>query len=1239
MRLHELELVGFKSFGDRTRLRFDPAFTAIVGPNGSGKSNLVDAIRWLLGEQSHKQLRTPDSSEILFQGEQQIDRMNFAEVSMTLMPVDEELLQGPGDPLAVGRHYERDGTNHYLLNGSKSRLKEVRATLNEAGFGLNAMSILSQGRIDAVLSLHPAERRVILEEVSQIHGFQVNKDKTLEKISQTRDNLQRLEDVLREVTDRMAELAQQALAARRHGELITAKADREQALLGRDLDRRASAVAGLRRELADAEAAVASYRQQVAQLREELGEMEATSQQLQGALTTHLAEQAELAVRASESRNLAARQSEQASQVQATLTGLTRRREALESRRKDLLATEEQTTTEIDGLRGHVSSAQERAVATRTEWNALREELTGTEAAWQAARTSRASLEAQQQRIERDLAVLESSLVQLTQALEELGPALSEVADTLPGCEQAVDRAKSDAAEAEAIWQEAQHAVAPAAEAVQASRDQVARLESTLQESRGALAECTGERKSLEQLEKAREGFEGGGRALLDATQRGKLAATLAPLLENVTVTPGYELAVEAALGPLTQALIASDWTALDLAFDWLVQHDQGRAVLIAPELVPAPHNLPEAPKARTWHHDPEPGEWAQVPAPRPILTVEPTPHSLRTLADVITAPPESTAIIAALCGSIRLTDSLESARRAHAVGDRATWVTTHGEVLHPWGAVTAGATTALVGGMISRHARLDLLRESEIALQQQMDDLAAALTAARSRELEAGRALDQARQKAQDSRARHTEALHQLTRAEQTLKQTEAAMIQLQNRQSTAVAKSTEAERQAEGQRDLLQQVMAQLEGTANAAALEQQVIRLREDVQRAQVATHENDLRARDLASRLTALEKSLAEANAERIRLDAEADPLHLELSAAEEALTALEGDLPQLELFASEAATALEASRAEETRLRTALHEAQQGLAESRSDLAGLDGDLAQALGEKESLQIRLARAEADVDLLGAQVREHPWFQATFPSLAQGLETLLVDPAWKAFLEPLAPAAQLKRELADIEVQLTELGEVNTLAARDYGHQEERHGTLKTQRQDLLDAILDLEASLKEIEQKSKLALQEVYERTRSNFQEVFAELFPGGEARLEWSDPERILESGLEISVHFPGKGVRHLMQFSGGERTLIAIAFLFAVLQAKPPTFVILDEVEAALDDANVEKFLRLVDLYKHHFQFIVITHNKLTMEHAPLLYGVTLRKGGHSQILSVRVQEWIAAQDGAPVAVTALTA
>lgn len=1230
MRLHELELVGFKSFGDRTRLRFDPAFTAIVGPNGSGKSNLVDAIRWLLGEQSHKQLRTPDSSEVLFQGEQATDRMNFAEVSMTLSPAADDMAETLTVPLIVGRHYERDGTNHYLLNGSRSRLKEVRSTLNEAGFGLNAMSILSQGRIDAVLSLHPAERRVILEEVSQIHGFQVNKDKTLEKIAATRDNLQRLEDVLREVTDRMAELAQQALAARRHGELTAARADREQSLLARDLDRRARAVQALRQELADAAAAAESYRSQVQELREELTGVETQAQDLQRILTAHLASQAELAVRASESRNQATRQSEQATQLQSSLSSLTRRREALTSRLKDLEATIVTVTGELDGLMGHAVAAQERAESARISLQHLQQDLTSTQEAWQAARTSRASLEAQRQRLEREIAVLTSTRDQFAVSLAELGPHLESLAAQLPALSEAVEAARLATVEGDTAWQQAQAGVAPAAEKLQSLRDQVARLEATLQDARSRQAAIAAERKSLEQLEKVREGYEGGGRALLDAAQQGKRAGSLTPLLDQLTVLPGYELAVEAMLGPLTQALIAEDWTALDAAFDWLVQEDRGRALLVAPELVPPRSRPASVPVAVP--HDPSPSDWQQVygPAAPVVQTTAPTLPLVRYLSESLAAPAPLEPLIHALCGDVRVADSLEDARRAHAAGERSTWVTKQGEVLHPWGGVLGGATTALQGGLISRHARLEQLREQEADSNRQVEQLTAALATARKSEADAQRDLEQQRLVVQEARARHTELLHQLSVSEQQSRQAQGTQQELEQRQQQLTRKIADTTQQLKQQDALLGQVDAQLEGTANAAVLEQQVSRLREDVQRTQSTAHEAELRSQELISRIAALEQQTREALAEQERLQVESVPLAEELATTEAALQALEGELPQLELFASEAGAALEASRAEEHRLRGELQESQSALAEGRSDLAGLEGDLAQALGEKESLQIRLARAEADVDLLGTQVTGHPWFQERFPSLADGLETLFTDPSWKAFLDPLAPAAQLKRELAEIETQLAELGEVNTLAARDYAHQEERHGTLRDQRQDLLDAITDLEASLREIESKSRQALEDVYDRTRANFQEVFGELFPGGEARLEWSDPDHILESGLEISVHFPGKGGRHLMQFSGGERTLIAIAFLFAVLQAKPPTFVILDEVEAALDDANVEKFLRLVDLYKHHFQFVVITHNKLTMEHAPLLYGVTLRKGGHSQILSVRVQEWIASQEGA---------
>lgn len=1224
MRLLDLDLTGFKSFGDRTRLRFDPAFTAIVGPNGSGKSNLVDAIRWLLGEQSHKQLRTPDSAEILFQGEQAADRMNFSEVTMTLATGEGE----EADLLHVGRRYERDGANHYLLNGQKSRLRDVRTTLAEQGFGLNAMSILSQGRIDAVLSLHPAERRVILEEVAQIHGFQVNKDKTLEKIAQTRDNLQRMEDVLREVTLRMAELAQQALAARRQAELLQRKAICEQALLARDLDRRSATAQQHQRDLRDAEAAVASYREQLVALQTEVQEAEVLAADLQYQLTAHLEQQAELAVRASEARNQAARQTEQAQTAQENLNALTRRQEALTARLHDLDALLAQSRTELEGLRDHAAEALRRRDEAQAALMAIQTALREREAAWQAARTARADLETQTQRLEREEAVAAAQIADLETSQTELTAALHWESDNLAPLEQAWHAAEVQAKDAERAWQAAQSRVTPAIEALQAVRDQLARIERELRELRDRRGDLAGEAKSLRTLADAHAGYEAGAQALLQA-----FPSELQPLLEAVQVQPGYELAAESAFGAAAQALVAPGWHQIESALQWLRNQGPGRALLAAPDAAPASlrSTQPASPPCMPLPES-EPGDWRQVYAPAPPEASSPVSIPLRS---VLTVPAAWTPLLDALCDGVVIVPDLTAARAQRSAGHAGLLVTREGELLHPWGGVTGGGAAALEGGVLARQARLGALDEQLAALDLQIAALDRAQQEARERDEAAQRELEAIRAGAQDARLRHTAALEAVPVRQRALEQQRAAITQLQQRKDNLQGRLAEAGEALATIRARLAALRNELTAAGDLAALEQEVSRLREDQAHAQQTSHETALRASELASSVANLERTLADATTERERLEAEDIAVRAEIAASENALAQITGLLPGLESAARTETETLEASRKEETRLRTTLQEARQQVAMGRSDLAGLQGDLAQAQGERESLQIRLARAEADAESLSAQVTGHPVLREQFPSLAEGIPTLLADPGWRAYVQTLAPVSQLKRELGEVEAELLELGEVNTLAARDYGHQEERQGTLQAQRQDLLDAIADLEASLKEIEQKSQQALEEVYERTRANFQEVFGVLFPGGEARLEWTDPEQILEAGLDIAVHFPGKGVRHLMQFSGGERTLIAIAFLFAVLQAKPPSFVILDEVEAALDDANVSKFLRLVDLFKAHFQFVVITHNKLTMEHAPLLYGVTMRPGGHSQVVSVRVQEWIAEHGEEPAVAT----
>ncbi|HYE76859.1 MAG TPA: AAA family ATPase, partial [bacterium] len=552
--------------------------------------------------------------------------------------------------------------------------------------------------------------------------------------------------------------------------------------------------------------------------------------------------------------------------------------------------------------------------------------------------------------------------------------------------------------------------------------------------------------------------------------------------------------------------------------------------------------------------------------------------------------------------------------------------VTTDGAVLHPWGGVTGGSDDPLAAGPVVRRGRREELAAA-------ITGLAASVETARLRHMETRERLERLESARSEAQSKAHEAQSHLAAAKRTLQESERRLAELRTSMEQ-LAKRAESQAgqvaQAETQRLTLQESLAGiaegLSGIGSTAQLEEEVRRLREDTARTKEAEHAAQLRARELEGRVQELERSLTRSTEEAARVASELEVIAGEAAELHAKLKQVVADLPAFREAEATAAAALEASRTEESRLRRELGEAQHAVSSARSDLVGLEGDLAQALGERESLQIRLARAEADVELLGKQFREDPWFAEQFPGMAEDFAALLSHADWKAFVTPLASSAQLKRELSEIDAELAALGQVNTLADRDYSHYEERQRNLRSQREDLMAAVSDLEQSLKEIEQKSKLALEEVYALTRANFQRVFSELFPGGEARLEWTDPDNILESGLDIHVHFPGKGERHLMQFSGGERTLIAIAFLFAVLQAKPPTFVILDEVEAALDDVNVEKFLHLVDLYKDTFQFVVITHNKLTMEHAPELYGVTMKRGGTSQVVSVRVQDWIAA-------------
>ncbi|HYE78157.1 MAG TPA: AAA family ATPase, partial [bacterium] len=657
MLLHELELLGFKSFGERTRLRFDPSFTAIVGPNGSGKSNVVDAIRWLLGEQSHKQLRTPDSSEVLYQGEQAEDRMNFAQVEMTLIPSPGETFgEGNGESLAIGRRYERDGSNHYLINGHKARLKDVRQTLAEYGFGLNAMSILSQGRIDAVLSLMPEERRVILEEVAQVHGFQVNKEKTLDKIAATRDNLQRLEDVLKEVTERMAELAQQALAARRHQELLEAKADRERWLTARDLDRRHAAADTLRGELRDAEAAVESYREQVAQVREELAEVEALAQGLATELTAHLAQQSELAVQAAEARSANQRISDQEARLREAAGTAARRQESLSARAKDLAAAMAQLEFDLAEARRHAEEATKRYQETQAERQSLVGELARVESAFEASRQSREDLLARQRRVERELAGVEERLSQLAHGQSELKGQQERLATQAAELEEEVRTRGAATEEAAREAERRNGSLLSLTEEVAEVRADVLQFQEAWQEAAHLRAAREAELRTLEELEQNLEGYQAGVRALLQETELGASGA-LALLMEQVQIDPRYAVAVEAALGNLTQLVVAEDWDAARAALRELADRHLGRAALAVLEAVPAvepqrliqttptlePDESRQDISARGDHWG-DRGEWGQVHGPRETKIHAPLHPALRTGPLPLTAAMEAPA-------------------------------------------------------------------------------------------------------------------------------------------------------------------------------------------------------------------------------------------------------------------------------------------------------------------------------------------------------------------------------------------------------------------------------------------------------------------------------------------------------------------------------------------------------------------------------------------------------------------
>lgn len=1181
MYLKALEIQGFKSFPDKTVLTFGEDITAIVGPNGSGKSNISDAIRWVMGEQSTKALRGGKMEDVIFGGTQRRKQLGFAEVSLVL-DNSEHFFDLEESEVMVTRRYYRSGESEYYINRRSVRLKDVNELFMDTGLGREGYSIIGQGKIDEILSVKSADRREVFEEAAGISRYRHRKEEAERKLERTQENLVRISDKIDELELQVEPLRAQAEKARKYLILRDELRVLEISVWLEQLEKlRQSSIKLLsdyenavrQKEEAQAqvEALYAAAEDYAAQMREKDVEAEGVRfEMMQREADANECESAIAVLKANVKNNL-----ENADRFRREL-------EAQEGRADSIAAQMEERRTRLAGIAG--------------ELEALRAQLADREEAAREAARSAGALAGEMEALRQKEALETASANEARALLSALAAAAQEIMDRDEAVRRELsageDRLKESRGEAEAARRELEQA--------REDRDALQNVINgyTLRvEARKKKAEAARERhvklqmeenalKSrihmLTEMEKVYEGYSKAVKLVMGEAERGQLRGIHGPVAGLLHVPDRCAVAIEIALGGAMQHLVVDSEEDGKAAISYLKRRDAGRCTFLPLSSI-------------------RPSEFRDK-------GVEKEPGFVGMGDALIRFEPKYERIFSNLLGRTVVAEDMDRAiAMARKYGHRFKIVTLDGQVLNPGGSMTGGSVSRSAG-ILSRANELERLREQ-----------AGGVTAA----------MEEARRAFEEAQRESTAAAYELETAQAQQRQHQDDVLKLEERCAHFTAMLADLERQRDDWKAELEQLGERARRTegdtaqarARIEALEGSAAALRSEAEGK--AAGQAGLRERQ-----EAIGEEIAGLNMRAAALEAEDQASRKALEELEELRRDITGDREQR-------ARMVEEFQEKNDALTAQILEKERVLQAVREENAARQEAIGRINEEKLALEAKRTQADKDArdknsELLSME-REVSVLEQKKLSAAME-EKQILDKLWETYelsheaarqqrveLESVQKAA---RRIAELKRAISALGNINLDAIEEFQRINERYTYLTDQRDDVQRAKGELEGIIADITGEMKNIFARQFQEINTSFQQTFLELFGGGKATLELEDEEDILNCGIEIKVQPPGKALKVITLLSGGEKAFVAIALYFAILKVRPTPFCVMDEIEAALDDANVTRFARYLRQMSERTQFIVITHRRGTMEEADVLYGVTMQEQGVSRMLTINLND-----------------
>lgn len=1181
MHLKRIEIAGFKSFADRTKIEFEKGVTAVIGPNGSGKSNITEAIRWVLGEQSAKSLRGGKMPDIIFAGSDSRKQLNLAEVTVVLDNTDHYLPLAFSE-ISVTRRYRRTGESDFFINKKACRLKDIQDLFMDSGLGKESFSIISQGKVEAIFASKPEDRRGIFEEAAGVLKYKQRKRKAEQKLFETEDNLSRVQDIIYELEDQLTPLAAQSEAAKEFlklkEELTATDISLTVAKVNETREKWAASKTdfeSLSKTIEEKSRFIQRTENQLGRLREQRGvldeQLETGQQQL-----LHLSE----ALKQAEGRiELLSERSKNTQKTSAeyreNLVDQQNKRTELEKNLKAVQEQQVEKEAEKVALNERIQQLTLEAEKYKKSPKELLEDLRGTyvELMQESANVSN-ELKYLERQYTQETAKNQQSVTRFEALQTQLDALLTQKADA---------EIKAQTLKAQLTTEQTQYR--QSVEAKNKTQQQLQKEQQLMYDLMSQVQQARARQKSLQEIQENYSGFYQGVRSVLQ--HKNQLNGIVGAVAELLEVPAEYTLAIETALGASAQHIIVENEKDARQGITFLKQQRSGRGTFL-----PLTTIKPRSVAAHQY---------------QAIKEIE---GFVGVASELVQFPETVAPIMQNLLGAIVIAKDLNSANQlARQLRYQVRVVSLDGDVMNAGGSMTGGATKqGNRGNLFNQSHELAEWTKRYEEINQALQTKEKLVRELQAQNTEQNETIENLRTQGEQTRLAYQEAKSSEERIS-------SEHVRLQKEQSLFFYEAKELKSfltDYQVQKEALE--FQQVELKTQQDQINQEIRQLNEESDQLEAKRVEIAAALSRLQADAAVLEERLMYLARQVITFNDQIEESSVQITSLENQLLALSSDSSDheeteesLNQRVAELATAREHLQDQLVIWKEQRQALQQEVDQSDLALTEANRGQKQLLSQQSQADVQKNRYELKLDTALAYLQEE--YNVTF----EGAE---------AQADPAIDLAEAEREVSRLKQAIEKLGPVNLNAIEQYQQVEERYDFLTAQRDDLVSAKEQLFETMDEMDDEVKTRFHTTFKAIREQFNVVFPNMFGGGRAELVLTNPEDLLNTGIEIEAQPPGKKLQNLSLLSGGERALTAIALLFSIIQVRPVPFCVLDEVEAALDEANVTRFGRYLSSFQNGTQFIVVTHRKGTMEAADVLYGVTMQESGVSKIISVRLEE-----------------